>query len=203
MQQRIEERQPAFRVGCIRGIPDRKPAADDLIHLCGEAAVQHQGAVGHMNAVCLWWQIVHMGGDLQQFDDAGDFLGDVGGGEGLQQAEDFRLQGSFVDHTPVDGEEGVLREGDLVRGKELLAEKGLTGEFKAGGRSQVEAYFVARGGIASKSVTKKTDYLIVGELGSDMWSSGNYGSKVKKAMELQEKGSSIVIVKEGEASITL
>lgn len=79
----------------------------------------------------------------------------------------------------------------------------LTGEFKAGGRSQVEAYFVARGGTASKSVTKKTDYLIVGELGSDMWSSGNYGSKVKKAMELQEKGSTIVIVKEGEASIAL
>lgn len=67
----------------------------------------------------------------------------------------------------------------------------------------LEAYFVAQGGIVGKSVTKKTDYLIVGELGSDMWSSGNYGSKVKKAMELQEKGSTIVIVKEGEASITL
>ena len=79
----------------------------------------------------------------------------------------------------------------------------LTGEFKAGGRSQVEAYFVSRGGIASKSVTKKTDYLIVGELGSDMWSSGNYGTKVKKAMEMQEKGSAIVIVKEGEANISL
>lgn len=86
-----------------------------------------------------------------------------------------------------------------IRGKVFC----LTGEFKAGGRSQVEAYFVAQGGIASKSVTKKTDYLIVGELGSDMWSSGNYGSKVKKAMELQEKGSAIVIVKEGEASIAL
>lgn len=78
----------------------------------------------------------------------------------------------------------------------------LTGEFKAGSRNQVEAYFVAQGGIAGKSVTKKTDYLIVGEFGSDMWSSGNYGSKVKKAMELQEKGCSIVIVKEGEANIT-
>ena len=86
-----------------------------------------------------------------------------------------------------------------IRGKVFC----LTGEFKAGGRSQVEAYFVAQGGIAGKSVTKKTDYLIVGELGSDMWSSGNYGSKVKKAMELQEKGSTIVIVKEGEAKITL
>lgn len=79
----------------------------------------------------------------------------------------------------------------------------LTGEFKVGTRNQVEAYFISHGGIAGKNVTKKTDYLIVGELGSDMWSSGNYGTKVKKAMELQEKGSSIVIVRESEASITL
>lgn len=79
----------------------------------------------------------------------------------------------------------------------------LTGEFKAGSRSQVEAYFVTCGGISGKSVTKKTDYLIVGELGSDMWSAGNYGSKVKKAMELQEKGSSIAIVKESQINITL
>lgn len=86
-----------------------------------------------------------------------------------------------------------------IRGKVFC----LTGEFKAGSRSQVEAYFVAHGGVAGKSVTKKTDYLIVGELGSEMWSSGNYGSKVKKAMELQEKGSSIVIVKEADASISL
>lgn len=86
-----------------------------------------------------------------------------------------------------------------IRGKVFC----LTGEFRAGGRSQVEAYFVSHGGIAGKSITKKTDYLIVGELGSDLWSSGNYGSKVKKAMELQEKGGSIVIVRESEAGITL
>lgn len=79
----------------------------------------------------------------------------------------------------------------------------LTGEFKAGGRSTIEAHFVSRGGIASKNVTKKTDYLIVGELGSDAWSSGNYGTKVKKAMELQEKGCNIAIVKESESHIVL
>lgn len=86
-----------------------------------------------------------------------------------------------------------------IRGKVFC----LTGEFKAGGRGAIEAHLVSLGGIASKNVTKKTDYVIVGEFGSDAWSSGNYGTKVKKAMELQEKGCSIEIVKESEAHIVL
>lgn len=86
-----------------------------------------------------------------------------------------------------------------IRGKVFC----LTGEFKAGGRGVIEAHLVSLGGVASKSVTKKTDYLIVGEFGSDAWSAGNYGTKVKKAMELQEKGCSIEIVKESEAHIVL
>lgn len=86
-----------------------------------------------------------------------------------------------------------------IRGKVFC----LTGEFKAGGRGVIESHLVSLGGIASKSVTKKTDYVIVGEFGSDAWSSGNYGTKVKKAIELQEKGCSIEIVKESEAHIVL
>jgi len=45
-------------------------------------------------------------------------------------------------------------------------------------------------------VTKKTDCLAVGTRGSKARSSGNCGAKVKKAMEPQEKGSPIRIVKE-------
>jgi len=86
-----------------------------------------------------------------------------------------------------------------IRGKVFC----LTGEFKAGGRGVIEAHLVSLGGIASKTVTKKTDYVIVGEFGSVAWSSDNYGTKVKKAMELQEKGCSIEIVKESEAHIVL
>ena len=42
------------------------------------------------------------------------------------------------------------------------------------------------GAICKKAVTKITDYVIVGEFGSEAWCADNYGSKVKSA-ELQEK----------------
>lgn len=77
----------------------------------------------------------------------------------------------------------------------------LTGEFLKGSRSEVQKLLEQQGGIAAKSVTKKTDYVIVGSQGSDAWSAGNYGSKIKKALELQEKGVLIKIVKESEISL--
>ncbi len=74
----------------------------------------------------------------------------------------------------------------------------LTGEFKYGQRSLVQEMLSKRGGIPVNSVSNKTDYLIVGSLGSDAWVAGNYGTKVKKALELQKKGAAIQIVKEQE-----
>ena len=47
-------------------------------------------------------------------------------------------------------------------------------------------------------MTKKTDYLIVGGAGSDNWKFGNYGAKVSKALEMQENGHPIVILKESD-----
>lgn len=77
----------------------------------------------------------------------------------------------------------------------------LTGEFVKGSRSLVEQILVQQGGISTKSVTKKTDYVIVGSQGSDAWSAGNYGTKVKKALELQKKGVPIQIIKEADISL--
>lgn len=79
----------------------------------------------------------------------------------------------------------------------------LTGDFEAGSRQAVEAYFVQNGGIAAGNVTKKTQYLIVGKNGSEHWSAGNYGGKIKKALQLQEKGCSIKIIKEENITISL
>ena len=72
----------------------------------------------------------------------------------------------------------------------------LSGEFDYGEKSAVEALLVQRGGIPQKGVTRKTDFLIVGGQGSSAWCAGNYGTKVKKALELQEKGFSIQIIRE-------
>ena len=49
-----------------------------------------------------------------------------------------------------------------------------------------------------KSITKKTNILVVGGQGSSAWSSGTYGTKIKKALELQSKGIEIQIIREAE-----
>lgn len=74
----------------------------------------------------------------------------------------------------------------------------LTGDFNFGSRTEVESWLVNHGGQASKNVTKKLDYLIVGSKGSDQWLAGNYGTKVQKAMKYNESGSLIQIIKEDE-----
>lgn len=79
----------------------------------------------------------------------------------------------------------------------------LTGEFTNGRKSFIGAALSRRGGILTDSVTKNTDLLIVGSKGSDAWSAGNYGNKVRKALEMQEKGHPIKIIKEEDIVASL
>jgi len=72
----------------------------------------------------------------------------------------------------------------------------LTGSFSNGTKSDVEELIVCRGGSCIDGLNKTVDYLIVGGQGSDSWKYGNYGSKVSKAVQMQEKGSAIQIVGE-------
>lgn len=72
----------------------------------------------------------------------------------------------------------------------------LTGEFDYGSRDSVSLFLREKGANLLTSVTRKTDILIVGGHGSSEWCLGNYGSKIKKALELQAKGSKIQIVRE-------
>ena len=76
----------------------------------------------------------------------------------------------------------------------------VTGDFKNGmARSEVLTVIKNNGGTPSTgSVTKKTDYLIVGEKGSDAWRFGNYGRKIEKAIEYREKYKSPYIIKESD-----
>ena len=72
----------------------------------------------------------------------------------------------------------------------------ITGEFNYGDRKSVEQYIVTHGGICDSNVKRATNYVIVGSCGSDAWKHGNYGSKIKKAIELKEKGNDINIISE-------
>ena len=80
-----------------------------------------------------------------------------------------------------------------VEGKHIC----LSGNFDyKGQKPAVEKYIVERGGIVDSNVKKTTDYLVIGACESQEYSNGTYGTKVKKAIEYNEKGCNIQIIKE-------
>lgn len=87
---------------------------------------------------------------------------------------------------------------NVVSSKIDLIEKRicLTGDFEYGSRSEVSEFLKSKGAIMITGVSGKTDYLVVGELGSPNWTNGNYGGKIKKAFELKDQGKPIQIIGE-------
>ena len=46
------------------------------------------------------------------------------------------------------------------------------------------------------SITKKTNYLIIGSEGNTCWAFSCYGRKVEKAMEMRKNGANILLINE-------
>lgn len=67
----------------------------------------------------------------------------------------------------------------------------LSGNFNYGTKEKVKQYIISNGGLIDKSLKKATNYLVVGGIGSNKYSNGKYGTKIKKALELN-----ITIIKE-------
>lgn len=86
-----------------------------------------------------------------------------------------------------------------IKGKNIV----LTGDFDRGDRKSLELELTSLGAICKNSVSKTTHYLVVGGQGSSMWYAGSYGTKVKKALELQTNGISIEIIRESDFYATL
>ncbi len=74
----------------------------------------------------------------------------------------------------------------------------VTGSFLCGSRDMIQEKLQSMGAICEKGVTKRTDILIVGGSGSEQWAYGSYGGKIKKALDMQEKGHHIKIIGEKE-----
>ena len=79
----------------------------------------------------------------------------------------------------------------------------LTGDFVFATRSHCEDTIVKRGGLVSKSVTKKVKYVVVGGLGSAEWKHGSYGTKIEKAIEYKRNGVPLLIVHEDQWAAAL
>jgi len=77
----------------------------------------------------------------------------------------------------------------------------LSGDYDFGDKDSVGKIIEERGGLILKSVTKKCDYVVVGNQRSDRYAFGNYGSKVKKALEMQKSGSNIRVISESDLNL--
>ena len=74
-----------------------------------------------------------------------------------------------------------------------------TGTLKHGQRAAVQQLVTATGGVADKSLTKKTTLLVVGIPNPRSWVEGSSASrKLLKASQMREKGSPIEVISEEE-----
>ena len=74
----------------------------------------------------------------------------------------------------------------------------LSGNFSYGKKAEVTKLIQSRGGIVEDSVKKHTNILVIGTNESQSYAHGNYGTKVRKAMEYNKSESHIKIMKEAD-----
>lgn len=71
-----------------------------------------------------------------------------------------------------------------------------TGKFNSGTRQWCESRTVEFGGVPAKGITKKLNYLVIGEIGSRDWLHSTHGLKIKKAVEYRDAGVPLHIISE-------
>lgn len=72
----------------------------------------------------------------------------------------------------------------------------VTGTFAYGTRRQVVDALEARQASAASAVSKKVNFLVIGEVGSQAWKHSSYGRKIEAAVSLRESGVPLRIVSE-------
>lgn len=71
-----------------------------------------------------------------------------------------------------------------------------TGKFVYGTRAACQQAVMARGGQCEKGVTRQTNVLVIGMLGSDDWAHSSFGRKIETAVHYRSSGQSLSIVSE-------
>lgn len=71
-----------------------------------------------------------------------------------------------------------------------------TGQFAFGPRRECERYVARLGGVCEQTVTRRTNYLVIGTFGSRDWVHTPFGRKIEKAVEYRTAGQSLAIVNE-------
>lgn len=71
-----------------------------------------------------------------------------------------------------------------------------TGAFNAGSRQWCHDQVERRGGQPASGITKKLNYLVVGDVGNENWLHSTHGRKIEKAIGYNSAGGRIAIVGE-------
>ncbi|WP_326983567.1 tellurite resistance TerB C-terminal domain-containing protein [Chryseobacterium sp. MYb264] len=74
----------------------------------------------------------------------------------------------------------------------------ITGILNRGSRTELQKAIQDQGGISVNSISKKTDYLIIGSTNNACWTYSCYGRKVEKALELRKSGHTIILIHESD-----
>jgi len=69
---------------------------------------------------------------------------------------------------------------------------------RAQSRTHLQNLIESLGGVFSKGLTKKANYLVVGNEGNPCWAYACYGRKIEKAIDYRSKGQNLVIVHEND-----
>lgn len=71
-----------------------------------------------------------------------------------------------------------------------------TGKMACGTRKHCQDAAVGRGGVSDGTVTRRTNYLVLGAFGSRDWKHTSFGRKIEDAVALRDAGQSLAIISE-------
>lgn len=175
------------------GLSETSKELNELLSLLQTMTDDGQVSIDEFSQLCYWISShEHLSGEFP-FDRIMEALSDILK-DGIVSSEELDELCDVIDEVidPVSHADSTT---DIsLSGKQVC----LSGDFDHGSKKEIKALLESKGAIIRNTVVKKLDYLIVGNQGNAAWVSGNYGSKIKKAMELQNAGEKVQIIREDE-----
>lgn len=183
--ERISERQIDELIGIARGLCADNLLNDTEVEFLERWLAANVGITGHPIVATLYRRVAEILAD-----------GVVDQDERLDL---FATLSAFSDTTFELGE--VMKPGTLPLcspppslsfvGKSYC----FTGTFSFGGRTQCHEAVEVRGATAG-SLTRKTDFLVIGAYATDSWKHSSFGHKIEKACNMRDSGVPISIISE-------
>lgn len=184
-RERISERQIDELIGIARGLCADKVLNDPEVEFLEKWLAASVGITGHPIVATLYQRVRDILADRVVDQD--------------ERADLFDTLNAFSDTTFELGE--VMKPGSLplCSPPPELSFVGkcycFTGTFSFGGRTQCHEAVEERGAAAG-SLTRKTDYVVIGAYATESWKHSSFGNKIEKACEMRDAGVPISIISE-------